>query len=228
VAEREVEALLARPDFRRLLDAVRALAVLPEEERLARLEQMAWCTLELAMAEGDWRCAAFVLTERRLGRNPARTLAQRVVKAQARAATAAPPAAPKPAEPAPPPRAPALRPGRCRRAPGRRLLARRGRHRGRPGARAGGTSPAAGRSTRPFPCPAAPPGQRPRRPPARRHGRPAPRARSRVPARPAPRLGPRAISLPDDPYLTARSKTPFSPRSRHRRRARWSTCTRPP
>jgi hypothetical protein len=104
VAEREVDALL---DFRRLLDAVRALAALPEEERLARLEQMAWCTLELALADTDWRCAAFVLTERRLGCNPARTLAQRVVKAQARAAAAAPPpAVPKPAEPASPPRAP--------------------------------------------------------------------------------------------------------------------------
>jgi hypothetical protein len=104
VAEREVEALLARPDFQRLPDAVRALAALPEEERLARLEQMAWCTLELAMAEGDWRCAAFVLSERRLGRNPARTLARRVAKAQARAAAL--PGAPKPAESAPPPQAP--------------------------------------------------------------------------------------------------------------------------
>jgi hypothetical protein len=107
VAPAEVEALLARPDFQELVASCRALAALPEEERLARLEQIAWCTLELAMADTDWRCAAFVLTERRLGRNPARTLAQLVVKAQARAAAAtAPPAAPQPTAPVPPPRAP--------------------------------------------------------------------------------------------------------------------------
>jgi hypothetical protein len=100
-AEREVEALLAQPDFQRPLGSLREFAALPEAERLARLEQLAWCTLELALAEGDWRCAAFVLTERRLGRDPARTLAQRVAKAQARAATASP-AAHKPAERTPP------------------------------------------------------------------------------------------------------------------------------
>jgi hypothetical protein len=49
----EVEALLARPDFRELVASCRALAALPEEERLARLEQIAWCTLELAMADTD-------------------------------------------------------------------------------------------------------------------------------------------------------------------------------
>jgi hypothetical protein len=37
-AEAEVDALLARPDFVKLLAACRALEALPEEERSARLE----------------------------------------------------------------------------------------------------------------------------------------------------------------------------------------------
>jgi hypothetical protein len=87
----EIEALLARPDFRELLASCRALAALPEAERLRRLEQIAWCALELAMAEGDWRCAAFVLSERRLGRSPALTLARAVVADEKRAARQPPP-----------------------------------------------------------------------------------------------------------------------------------------
>jgi hypothetical protein len=50
--------------------------------------------LEQALAEGDWRCAAFVLTERRLGRNPALTLARRAVARQRRAAKPPMPKAP--------------------------------------------------------------------------------------------------------------------------------------
>ncbi|HEX6015692.1 MAG TPA: hypothetical protein VFY87_28590 [Geminicoccaceae bacterium] len=56
--------------------------------------------LELALADSDWRAAAFIATQVRLGRDPAYTLAQRVVEAQARAA-AAPPPAPKAADAAP-------------------------------------------------------------------------------------------------------------------------------
>jgi hypothetical protein len=93
-AEAEVDALLARPGFRKLLAACQALEAMPEAERLQRLERIAWFVLELTLAEGDRRCAAFVFTERRLGRNPARTLAQRAVARQRRAAkppaTAAP------------------------------------------------------------------------------------------------------------------------------------------
>ena len=93
-AEAEVDALLARPDFRNLLAACRALETMPEEERLRRLEGLAWFVLEQALADTDWRCAAFVLTERRLGRNPARTLARKAVAWQRRAAKPPTPMAP--------------------------------------------------------------------------------------------------------------------------------------
>jgi hypothetical protein len=93
VAEAEVDALLARPDFQRLVAALEALEAMPEEDRLRRLEGIAFFVLEHALAEGDWRCAAFVLTERRLGRNPALTLARRAVARQRRAAKP-PPEAP--------------------------------------------------------------------------------------------------------------------------------------
>ena len=78
----------------------RELQDLPEEERLRQLEQMAWCVLEMALADSDWRAAAFIADQMRRGRNPARTLAHGVIKAQARAA--APPPTPA-AEPAAPP-----------------------------------------------------------------------------------------------------------------------------
>jgi hypothetical protein len=79
IAEAEVDALLARPDFQKLLMALEALEATPAEDRLRRLEGIAFFVLEHALAEGDWSCAAFVLTERRLGRNPALTLARRAV-----------------------------------------------------------------------------------------------------------------------------------------------------
>jgi hypothetical protein len=95
VAEAEVDALLARPDFQRLLSALEALEAAPGEDRLRRLEGLAFFVLEHALAEGDWRYAAFVLTERRLGRNPAQTLARRAVARQRRAAKPPPPDAPR-------------------------------------------------------------------------------------------------------------------------------------
>ena len=78
---------------------------LPEAERLRRLERHAWCVLELALADSDWRAAAFVADQLRRGCNPARILAQGVLEAQARAAAPPPPQAAEPATP-PPPRAP--------------------------------------------------------------------------------------------------------------------------
>jgi hypothetical protein len=141
-----VDALLARPDFVRLLAACRALEALPEAERLVRLEGLAWFVLEQALAEGNWRCAAFVLAERRLGRNPARTLAQRVVTRQRRAAK--PPAVTaRAAEPAAV-AAPASR-SDCappRRDPAARVVARAGAACGRRLARRGG------RGARVVPC----------------------------------------------------------------------------
>ncbi len=46
---------------------------------------MAWCVLEMAVGTGDWRAAAFVADQMRRGCHPARSLAQAVLDAQARA-----------------------------------------------------------------------------------------------------------------------------------------------
>ena len=98
VAEREIDALLAQPDFQELLAALAEMVELPEEERLRQLERMAWCVLEMALADSDWRAAAFIADQMRRGCHPARSLAKAVIAAQARAA-APPPAEPKPARP---------------------------------------------------------------------------------------------------------------------------------
>ena len=87
VAEREITALLAQRDFQELVEALEELQGLPEAERLRRLERHAWCVLEMALADSDWRAAAFVADQLRRGFNPARMLAKGVLKAQARAAT---------------------------------------------------------------------------------------------------------------------------------------------
>ena len=97
VGEREITALLAQPDFQELVEALEELQGLPEEERLLRLERHAWCVLEMALADSDWRAAAFVADQLRRGFNPARMLAKGVLKAQARAA--APPPTPLPSPP---------------------------------------------------------------------------------------------------------------------------------
>jgi hypothetical protein len=112
VQEAEIDALLAQPDFRELLDALAALEALPEEERLRYLERLAWFVLERALADDDWRCAAFILAERRMGRNPARTLAQRAMARQRRAAQ--PTALPAPETGAAAAAAPASQPGSAR------------------------------------------------------------------------------------------------------------------
>ena len=59
----------------------------------------------MALADSDWRAAAFVADQLRRGFNPARMLAKGVLKAQARAAAPPPTQAAEPATP-PPPRAP--------------------------------------------------------------------------------------------------------------------------
>ena len=109
VAEREIAALLAQPDFQELVAALQEMEGLPEEERLRRLERHAWCVLEMALADSDWRAAAFVADQLRRGFNPARMLAKGVLEAQARAA------APPPTQrPSPPPSPGSVgRPGRA-------------------------------------------------------------------------------------------------------------------
>ena len=110
VAEREIDALLAQPDFQELLAALAEMAELPEEERLRQLEQMAWCVLEMALADSDWRAAAFIADQMRRGCHPARSLAQSVIDAQARALAADPakpvrPRRARPYDPSTPPSA---------------------------------------------------------------------------------------------------------------------------
>ena len=95
VTERQVATLLAEPDFQELVACLKELEHLPEEERLRQLERQAWCVLELALADSDWRAAAFIADQIRRGFNPARILAQGVIKTQARGA--APPKAQDPA-----------------------------------------------------------------------------------------------------------------------------------
>jgi hypothetical protein len=85
VAPAEIDQLLAQPDFQELLEALTEMQALPPEERLRQLEQMAWCVLEMAVGTGDWRAAAFVADQMRRGCHPARSLAQAVLDAQARA-----------------------------------------------------------------------------------------------------------------------------------------------
>ena len=85
VTPAEIDQLLAQPDFQELLEALAEMAALPPEERLRQLEQMAWCVLEMAVGTGDWRAAAFVADQMRRGCHPARSLAQAVLDAQARA-----------------------------------------------------------------------------------------------------------------------------------------------
>src|SRR4051812_2743848 len=122
--EAEGDALLARPAFARLVQDYRDLG---REERLARLELLAFDVLEDAIAAGDTRVILWFLTERHAGRDPVRRLAEAVVRQAERAATAPPPRpAPAPAR-APPPQS-------LRTAP-RRLWPARPRPAGRRGGR---------------------------------------------------------------------------------------------
>ena len=69
VARAEIDAL-AQPDFQELLAALAEMEELPEAERLRRLERMAWHVLEMALADSDWRAAAFVADQMRRGCHP--------------------------------------------------------------------------------------------------------------------------------------------------------------
>ena len=101
VPEAEVEALAAEPAFGRLVEACRRLDALPHAERVERLLKLAVMCLERAVRDGDPRVAFFVVRECHRGRDPSRTLAEGVVRAQARAvrppAATASPARPVPA-----------------------------------------------------------------------------------------------------------------------------------
>lgn len=107
VEEAAVEDLLAQEGFRALVESYRALAERPVEEQTARLVRLARIAIENALAaDWDMGVAFFVLREHEAGRDPAETIAKRVVAAARKgpAAPAAPPS-PVPAAPADPPRA---------------------------------------------------------------------------------------------------------------------------
>ena len=208
VAEREITALLAQPDFQELVEALEELQGLPEAERLRRLERHAWCVLEMALADSDWRAAAFVADQLRRGFNPARMLAKGVLKAQARAAAPPPTPAAEPATP-PPPRAP--RPydpvgAAMRRAAAamRATIAAETALALAPGRPATATGPTIGHRERADRPGTATPAGRPGRPPARRQRHAAGHRRRHRPARPAARLGAGAVTVAHGPY-------PFSP-----------------
>jgi hypothetical protein len=63
-----------------LVATCRAIRELSDTERLARLERIALDLLELTITDGDTRAIVFFLHERRAGRNPARTLAESVLR----------------------------------------------------------------------------------------------------------------------------------------------------
>jgi hypothetical protein len=93
MATAEVETLLADPEFAGLAEGYRALHAMPEEEQRRILTQLARHLLMEATALGDVRVATYILLQERMGKDPARTLADGVIAA----AKAEPRPAPLPA-----------------------------------------------------------------------------------------------------------------------------------
>ena len=113
MASADVETLVAEPEFKALIDGYNTLHAMPEDEQRRILTQLARHLLMEATALGDVRVAMFILLQERMGKDPARTLADGVIAANRRA----PPRHPLPARPAPR-RVPPARPtiptcGRC-------------------------------------------------------------------------------------------------------------------
>jgi hypothetical protein len=103
MASVEVETLVAEPDFKALVDGYNALQAMPEDEQRRILTQLARHLLMEATALGDVRVACFIILQERMGKDPAKTLADGVIAASKRAAQPAP--APRSASDSPrPPR----------------------------------------------------------------------------------------------------------------------------
>ena len=93
----DVESLVAEPEFKALIDGYNTLHAMPEDEQRRILTQLARHLLMEATALGDVRVAMFILLQERMGKDPARTLADGVIAANRRAAQPAPaPAHPQP------------------------------------------------------------------------------------------------------------------------------------
>ncbi len=84
----DVETLVAEPEFKALIDGYNTLHAMPEEEQRRILTQLARHLLMEATALGDVRVAMFILLQERMGKDPARTLADGVIAANKRAAAA--------------------------------------------------------------------------------------------------------------------------------------------
>jgi hypothetical protein len=98
----DVETLVAEPEFKALIDGYNTLHAMPEDEQRRILTQLARHLLMEATALGDVRVAMFILLQERMGKDPARTLADGVIAANKRAAQPAP----APRSPSHSPRAP--------------------------------------------------------------------------------------------------------------------------
>jgi hypothetical protein len=101
LASADVETLVAEPDFKALIDGYNTLHAMPVDEQRRILTQLARHLLMEATALGDVRVAMFILLQERMGKDPARTLADGVIAAARRAAQPAP----APRTPSPSPRA---------------------------------------------------------------------------------------------------------------------------
>jgi hypothetical protein len=111
MAPADVETLVAEPEFKALVDGYNTLHAMPQDEQRRILTQLARHLLMEATALGDVRVAMFILLQERMGKDPARTLADGVIAANRRAAQPAPaPRTPSPSpRPARPSDAPELR-----------------------------------------------------------------------------------------------------------------------
>jgi hypothetical protein len=102
----DVESLVAEPEFKALIDGYNTLHAMPEDEQRRILTQLARHLLMEATALGDVRVAMFILLQERMGKDPARTLADGVIAANKHAAQPAPaprtasssPRAPRPSD----------------------------------------------------------------------------------------------------------------------------------
>ena len=90
MASADVESLVAEPEFKALIDGYNTLHAMPEDEQRRILTQLARHLLMEATALGDVRVAMFILLQERMGKDPARTLADGVIAASKRAAAPAP------------------------------------------------------------------------------------------------------------------------------------------
>ena len=99
----DVESLVTELEFKALIDGYTTLHAMPEDEQRRILTQLARHLLMEATALGDVRVACFIILQERMGKDPARTLADDVIAANRRAA-----------QPAPAPRTPSALPRRPR------------------------------------------------------------------------------------------------------------------